>query len=129
MNAPAPIAQSEHQRARIGLPTTQLELELQAEHVRHRLVQQVQAGVVGGAGRVGPIGAGRRVEFGPLPLPAAEVRLRGEQSEQVAAEKVREVGGVDTLAELTEKLRKDQEEIAEREARRALHEVIVARLI
>ena len=41
----------------------------------------------------------------------------------------KEVGGVDTLAELTEKLRKDQEEIAEREARRALHEVIVARLV
>jgi trigger factor len=41
----------------------------------------------------------------------------------------REVGGVDTLTELTEKLRKNQEEIAEREARRALHEVIVARLI
>jgi trigger factor len=39
------------------------------------------------------------------------------------------VGGVDTLAELTEKLRKDQEEIAEREARRALHEVIVTRLV
>jgi trigger factor len=41
----------------------------------------------------------------------------------------REVGGVDTLTELTEKLRKNQEEIAEREARRALHEVIVTRLI
>jgi len=41
----------------------------------------------------------------------------------------KEVGGVDTLAELTEKLRKDQEEVAEREARRALHEVIVARLV
>jgi trigger factor len=41
----------------------------------------------------------------------------------------KEVGGVDTLAELTEKLRKGQEEIAEREARRALHEAIVTRLI
>jgi trigger factor len=41
----------------------------------------------------------------------------------------KEVAGVDTLAELTEKLRKNQEEIAEREARRALHEVIVTRLI
>jgi trigger factor len=41
----------------------------------------------------------------------------------------KEVGGVDTLGELTEKVRKDQEEIAEREARRALHEVIVTRLI
>jgi trigger factor len=41
----------------------------------------------------------------------------------------KEVAGVDTLAELTEKLRQNQEEIAEREARRALHEVIVARLI
>ena len=39
------------------------------------------------------------------------------------------MGGVDTLAELKEKLRKNQEEIAEREARRALHEVMVARLI
>jgi trigger factor len=41
----------------------------------------------------------------------------------------KEVGGVDTLAELTEKLRKGQEEIAEREGRRALHEAIVTRLI
>jgi trigger factor len=41
----------------------------------------------------------------------------------------KEVAGVDTLAELKEKLRKNQEEIAEREARHALHEVIVARLI
>jgi trigger factor len=41
----------------------------------------------------------------------------------------KEVGGVDTLAELTEKLRKGQEEVAEREARRALHEAIVTRLI
>jgi trigger factor len=41
----------------------------------------------------------------------------------------REAGSVDTLAELKEKLRKNQEEIAEREARRALHEVIVSRLI
>jgi trigger factor len=41
----------------------------------------------------------------------------------------KEAGGVDTLAELTEKLRKDQEEIAGREARRALHEVIVSRLV
>jgi trigger factor len=41
----------------------------------------------------------------------------------------KEVGGVETLAELTAKLRKDQEEIAEREARRSLHEAIVSRLI
>jgi trigger factor len=41
----------------------------------------------------------------------------------------KEVAGVDTLAELKEKLRQNQEEIAEREARRALHEVIVARLV
>jgi trigger factor len=41
----------------------------------------------------------------------------------------REAGGVDTLAELKEKLRKNQEEIAAREARRALHEVIVSRLV
>jgi trigger factor len=41
----------------------------------------------------------------------------------------KEVAGVDTLAELTEKLRQNQEDIAEREARRALHEVIIARLI
>jgi trigger factor len=41
----------------------------------------------------------------------------------------KEVGGVDTLVELKEKLRKNQEEIAEREARRALHEVMVAHLI
>ena len=41
----------------------------------------------------------------------------------------KEVGGVDTLTALMEKLRNNQEEIAEREARRALHEVIVARLI
>jgi len=41
----------------------------------------------------------------------------------------KEVGGVDSLTALMEKLRKNQEEIAEREARRALHEVIVARLI
>ncbi len=41
----------------------------------------------------------------------------------------KEAGGVDTLAELREKQRKNQEEIAAREARRALHEVIVARLV
>jgi len=41
----------------------------------------------------------------------------------------KEVAGVDTLAELNEKLRHTQEEIAEREARRALHEVIVTRLV
>ena len=41
----------------------------------------------------------------------------------------KEAGGVDTFAELKEKLRKNQEEIAEREARRAMHEVIVARLV
>jgi trigger factor len=41
----------------------------------------------------------------------------------------KEAAGVDTLAELKEKLRKNQEEIAEREARRALHEVIVSRLV
>jgi trigger factor len=41
----------------------------------------------------------------------------------------KEVGSVDTLAELKEKLRNNQEDIAEREARRALHEVMVARLI
>ncbi|MGH8071036.1 MAG: trigger factor [Candidatus Entotheonellia bacterium] len=41
----------------------------------------------------------------------------------------KEAAGVDTFAELKEKLRKNQEEIAEREARRAMHEVIVARLV
>jgi trigger factor len=41
----------------------------------------------------------------------------------------KEAGGVDTFAELKEKLRKNQEELAEREARRALHEAIVARLV
>jgi trigger factor len=41
----------------------------------------------------------------------------------------REVAGVETLTELKEKLRQNQEEIAAREARRALHEVIVARLV
>ena len=41
----------------------------------------------------------------------------------------KEAAGVDTFAELKDKLRKNQEEIAEREARRALHEVIVSRLI
>jgi trigger factor len=41
----------------------------------------------------------------------------------------KEAGGLDTLAELTEKIRQNQEAIAEREARRALHEVIVSRLI
>jgi trigger factor len=41
----------------------------------------------------------------------------------------KEAASVDTLAELTEKLRKNQEETAAREARRALHEVIVSRLI
>jgi trigger factor len=40
-----------------------------------------------------------------------------------------EAAGVDTLAELKDKLRKNQEEIAEREARRALHEVIITHLI
>jgi trigger factor len=41
----------------------------------------------------------------------------------------KEVAGVETLAELKQKLRQNQEEIAAREARRALHEVIVARLV
>jgi trigger factor len=41
----------------------------------------------------------------------------------------KEVGSVETLAELQEKLRQNQAEIAEREARRALHEVIVGRLV
>jgi trigger factor len=41
----------------------------------------------------------------------------------------KEAGGVDTLTELREKQRKNQQEIAAREARRALHEVIVARLV
>jgi trigger factor len=41
----------------------------------------------------------------------------------------KEVAGVETLAELNEKLRNTQEEIAEREARRALHEIIVTRLV
>jgi trigger factor len=41
----------------------------------------------------------------------------------------KETGGVDTLAELKEKLRRQQEDLAAREARRALHEVIVSRLI
>jgi trigger factor len=41
----------------------------------------------------------------------------------------KEAAGVDTLAELKDKLRKNQEEIAEREARRALHEVIITHLI
>jgi trigger factor len=40
-----------------------------------------------------------------------------------------EVGGVDTLAALKDKLRQNQEAAAEREARRALHEALVARLI
>jgi trigger factor len=41
----------------------------------------------------------------------------------------KEAGSVDTLAELQEKIRQTQEAVAEREARRALHEVIVSRLI
>jgi trigger factor len=41
----------------------------------------------------------------------------------------KEAASVGNLAELKEKLRKNQEEIAEREARRGLHEVIVARLV
>jgi trigger factor len=41
----------------------------------------------------------------------------------------KEAAGVETLAELNEKLRSTQEEIAEREARRALHEIIVTRLV
>jgi trigger factor len=41
----------------------------------------------------------------------------------------KEAGSVDTLAELKEKIRKNQEALAEREARRGLHEVIVSRLI
>ena len=40
-----------------------------------------------------------------------------------------EVGGADTLAALKDKLRQNLEAAAEREARRALHETIVARLI
>jgi trigger factor len=40
-----------------------------------------------------------------------------------------EVGGADTLAALKDRLRQNQEAAAEREARRALHEAIVARLI
>jgi trigger factor len=41
----------------------------------------------------------------------------------------KEAGGVDTLAELQAKIRQNQEAVAEREARRALHEVVVSRLI
>jgi trigger factor len=41
----------------------------------------------------------------------------------------KEAGGVDTLVELKAKIRASQEATAEREARRQLHEVIVARLI
>jgi trigger factor len=41
----------------------------------------------------------------------------------------KEAASVDTLAELTEKLRTNQEEMAAREARRALHEAIVSRLV
>jgi trigger factor len=41
----------------------------------------------------------------------------------------KEAASVDTLAELTDKLRKNQEDMAAREARRALHEVIVSRLV
>jgi trigger factor len=41
----------------------------------------------------------------------------------------KEAGGVDTLAELRDKIRQNQEAIAEREARRGLHETLVARLI
>jgi trigger factor len=41
----------------------------------------------------------------------------------------KEAAGVETLAELNEKLHNTQEEIAEREARRALHEIIVTRLV
>lgn len=41
----------------------------------------------------------------------------------------KEVGGVDTFEALKDKLRQNQEAAAEREARRALHEAIVSRLI
>lgn len=41
----------------------------------------------------------------------------------------KETGGVDTLAELRDKIRQNQEAIAEREARRGLHEALVTRLI
>jgi len=41
----------------------------------------------------------------------------------------KEAGSVETLAELTEKVRQDLKAVAEREARRALHEVLVTRLI
>jgi len=41
----------------------------------------------------------------------------------------KEAGGVETLDELKDKLRKDLEAGAEREARRALHEAVVSRLI
>ena len=41
----------------------------------------------------------------------------------------KEVGGVDTFAELQAKIRQNQETVAEREARRALHEVVISRLI
>ncbi|MBI3326638.1 MAG: trigger factor, partial [Nitrospinae bacterium] len=41
----------------------------------------------------------------------------------------KEAGSVETLAELTEKVGQDLKAVAEREARRALHEVLVTRLI
>ena len=41
----------------------------------------------------------------------------------------KEAGGVDTLAELKEKIRNSQAALAEREARRGLHEAVVSRLI
>jgi trigger factor len=41
----------------------------------------------------------------------------------------KEAGGADTLAELRDKIRQNQQAMAEREARRGLHEAIVTRLI
>jgi trigger factor len=68
--------------------------------------------------------AGQEIMF-HVTLNEIKERVLPELNDEFA----KEVAGVDTLAELTEKLRKGQEEIADREGRRALHEVIVARLV
>jgi trigger factor len=68
--------------------------------------------------------AGQEIMF-HVTLNEIKERVLPELNDEFA----KEVAGVDTLAELKEKLRQNQAEVAEREARRALHEVIVGRLI
>jgi trigger factor len=68
--------------------------------------------------------AGQEVVF-HVTLNEIKERVLPEPNDEFA----KEVGGVDTIEALKDKLRQNQEAAADREARRTLHEAIVSRLI